>query len=209
MLRLGIKSSMAHLFANAPFNANRIERATKKHFSLGSAVHHVICAEPDFARYFAVRPLELDGKPFDMRRTVCKQWVREHEQAGRTVLNDEDVRNITGMAVAIGENPLVQEGLLNGGVERSLFWRDLETQLWLKSRPDVLPHASADFVDIKTTQSVLYRDIQRTVADFGYYQQAALALEVAAKLDMEISSFSLLFVEKEAPWCVRVVAVKR
>jgi hypothetical protein len=116
------------------------------------------------------------------------------------------VEMLVGMARAIGAHPLVKAGALNGYVEHSGFWRD-ETGIWLKIRPDVIPSDSGDFVDIKTTSSVQWNDLQRTTAQMGYVQQFALMREGFRKLGFPVASATLLFVERNRPHCVRIVSL--
>jgi len=97
--------------------------------------------------------------------------------------------------------------MLGGAPERSLIWRD-PRGFWKKARPDDIPNDSGDFVDLKTTHSVLYRDTQRTIVDFGYHQQAALVMEGARALRIEPASFTLLWVESNPPYYVRAQTLK-
>ena len=94
-------------------------------------------------------------------------------------------------------------------IERSIIFRDGATRMWLKSRPDSIPNDSGDFVDLKTCVSVQWRDLQRSIADFGYHAQGALVRRAAREvLGISSATFTLIFVEKSAPWCVRVVTLK-
>ncbi|SCB52277.1 hypothetical protein GA0061099_103020 [Bradyrhizobium yuanmingense] len=57
--------------------------------------------------------------------------------------------------------------MLGGAPERSLIWKD-PRGFWKKARPDEIPNASGDYAEIKTTHPpVLYRNLQRTMADRG------------------------------------------
>jgi hypothetical protein len=96
--------------------------------------------------------------------------------------------------------------MLKGLIERSLIWRDKETGIWLKWRPDVIPRDSADFADLKTTTSTLFPDLMRTIGELGYFQQAALGRWACREvLKMDMASFTYLFVEKTDPFAVRDV----
>jgi hypothetical protein len=94
-------------------------------------------------------------------------------------------------------------------IERSLFWKDKATGLWVKSRPDAIPASSRDFVDLKTTRSVRWIDLLRSYAEYGYHQQGALVRQAAREvLGIKDSTFSLVFVESAPPHCCRVVTLK-
>lgn len=161
-----------------------------------------------FSNLFIIRPETLEGEKWNGNRLPCKAWMKQQAREGRTVLTVAQVEQIKGMAVSLGNNTLIQSGILNGLIERSMFWKDPETNFWLKARPDAMPSDSGDYGDLKTTQSVLYRDLQKALGDFGYHQQGGLVLEGARALGLEASSFSLIWVEKEAPFCTRVTTLK-
>ncbi len=105
-------------------------------------------------------------------------------------------------------HPLVKAGILDGAVERSLFWQDPETGVWCKSRPDAIPNASGDYADLKTCVSVSTDSLRRSLGDFGYHQQGALVGEASKHvLGVDLATFSLVWVEKDPPWCVRITTV--
>ena len=109
----------------------------------------------------------------------------------------------------MGKESLVRAGVLNGLVETTLAWPDKETGIWLLSRPDVIPTDSGDFCDIKTTRSVLYNDLVKSIGEFGYTQQGSLVGEGYEILTgRKMTSFSLYFVESSRPYCARLVQLK-
>lgn len=207
--------SPAHYFAESPYNPNRIEPEEKAHFALGRALHHLTAGEPGFfERWFAIRPdTYTDPKTGEVKKWngnagACKDWLGD--QKGKTVLSPEQIEQLRGMAISLGSHPLVRQGVLGGNVENSYFWRDKETGIWLKSRPDSTPVDSADFVDLKTTTDVRWFKLQRTIEDFGYHQQGAL-VRVACRelLGREMDSFALMFIEKtRPPYDCRLVQMK-
>jgi hypothetical protein len=204
-LRLLWKASPEHYWDQSPLNPAAERPPESEDFILGRAVHHLICAEAGFAAHFVVRPDKApDGRDWNGHNKTCKKWLAEQKALRKSVLTPENVIQIRGMAIKISKHPLAPH-LLNGLVERSMFWRDKETGVWLKARPDIIPTASGDFVDLKTTRSVAFLDIQDAIGPtygFSYIQQGALVLEGARALDIEASSFSLVWVEKKRPYSV-------
>jgi hypothetical protein len=207
-LRALWSQSPKHFWDRSPLNPGRLIESDKKHFIIGRAAHHLVCGELGFANLFIIRPeMAPDGRAWHGANKSCIKWLAEAARDKKTVLTSEMVEIIRGMAVSLGNFPLMRAGILNGLVERSMFWRDPVTGVWLKARPDVISTSSGDFADLKTTESVLYRDIQRSFDDFGYIQQGALVLEGARALGLEASSFTLVWVEKSRPHCVRAQAL--
>jgi hypothetical protein len=212
-LRTIFNESPAHFFVEWRGNPNRIESKESRALIIGRAVHHLILGEPFFAKLFAIQPEEYESekgsKPWNNNANDCKKWHAARHEEGRTVLLRQEVENIRGMAESLGAHPIIRAGALNGLIERSIFWKDHKSGIWLKSRPDSIPGDSGDFVDLKTTDSVQRQALVRTIGKFGYHQQGALVRQAAREvLGIENPTFTLVFVEKEPPWCVRVVTLK-
>jgi len=198
----------AYYWDKSPLNPLRDKSDDdNENFILGRAAHHVICREVGFAKHFVIRSDKApDGKAWANNKSG-KDWIKLQNAAGKTVLSPDQAVAIRGMAVKLGTTPLVRKGILDGLIEHSMFWRDGETGIWLKARPDIVPTSSGDYDDLKTTVSVAHLQIQKTLdPDFGYgyIMQGALVLEGAKALDMEVHSFSLVWVEKKRPHCTRV-----
>lgn len=191
------------------FNPKRPPEKESEDKLLGSAAHHLICGEDDFTKRFMVRPDKVfdpsEGKfmPWNGNRKVCQSWLGAQKLAGRSVVTNEQLKAVRGMAVSIGQHPYAGD-MLRGLIERSIFWRDAETGIWLKVRPDSIPNTSGDYGDLKTTESVEYQDLQASMHNWGYHQQGALVLEGALEVKLEINSFSNVWVEKSEPHCVSV-----
>jgi hypothetical protein len=78
-----------------------------------------------------------------------------------------------------------------------------------EGRPDAIPNDAGDFADLKTTTSVQTADLARTIAEYGYHQQAALiAAGWHAITGKDIASFSFVFIESKPPFCTRIVTLK-
>jgi hypothetical protein len=214
-LRKIFRESPAHFYAEWDGNPKRKERETPAQFILGQAVHHLMLGEPGFAKLFAVQPTDYENektgevKPWTYQAKVCKDWREARLAEGKQILTAQMVEDIRGMATALASHPLVKAGAFNGEPERSLIWQDKETGIWLKSRPDNIPIASGDFIDLKTTTSVLYEDMVKTIGNFHYHCQGALVRRAAREvMGIREFSFTLFFVEKTDPYCVDVVMLK-
>ena len=207
-LRTIMSKSLAHYFDGSYLNPDRAETSTSAAFTLGRAAHHILLGEADFAKHFLIRPDEIDGKPWHGNRTECREWMKWAEADGRDILSKDDIQKIRGMSASLGKHPLVRSGILNGLIEHSFVWKDEETGVWLKSRPDAIPTDSGDFADLKTTSDITDDGLARSVGSYGYHMQAALVgMGYRALTGQAMSSFSLVFVESSRPYCVRVKAL--
>lgn len=202
--------SPAHCWDKSPLNPDRDPTDDETDALLvGRAAHHLLFGEERFQDQFKLRPEDVLGEPWHGNKKVCKEWLAKAKLEGKTVLTPSQFESIEGMAISLAREPLVKAGILNGSIESSWFWKDIETGLWCKVRPDASPNDSLDFADLKTTPSVKIEDLQRTIRDYGYFQQGALVGEACQQiLKRPMSSFSLVFVEKKRPYCVRIVTLK-
>lgn len=204
-LRTIWNESPAHFWAKSDLNPRRIPREAKAHFALGQAAHQLLLeGSGGFAQTFAVRP----DRWSDWRTKDAQMWREDAMARGLTVLTPGDLEIVEGMAESLRAHPLVAAGILDGDIERSIIAKDPETGIWLKSRPDVIPNHSGDLADLKTTASVATDDLRRAIADYGYHQQAALAADVLeATTGVKLETFSLVWIEKAPPFCVRVTTL--
>lgn len=212
-LRTIFGKSPAHYWVKSPYNKERVEEEPSREMVVGRAAHHLMMGEPYFAEVFRAAPKEVpDAKgvlqPWSLRTSYAKEWMDVRRREGKEVIFPKEVEQIAGMARALGAHPMIKAGAFDGYIERSGFWRDKETGVWLKVRPDVLPSASGDFVDLKTTTSVQWNDLERTIVQYGYVQQFALMREVFRNLGLPVASATLIFVERNPPYCVRVVSLR-
>jgi hypothetical protein len=197
--------SPAHYFDESELNPKRVPQAEQPHFSLGRAAHHLLfLGRKGFDEEFVIRP----SKWRDWRTDDAQMWRLGMIRAGKTIITEAELNNIIGMAESLANHPLVSAGVLDGAVERSLIYQDHHTGVWLKSRPDVIPNASGDICDLKTSAAIDTQSIARSLKDYSYHMQAALCgMACKAVLGLEMQSFSLVWVEKTRPWCVRVTTV--
>lgn len=206
--RTMILESMAHYWCHSALNPDCIEVEPTEEMILGAATHHLILGEKGFALEYAVRPDTIDGKPWHGSRTVCKDWNAARADEGRAVLKATHIDTIRGMAKSLASHPLVQRGILNGQIEQTLVWKCKETGYWLKARPDALPNDSGDFVDLKTISSVQTHTIKSAIAERGYHMQGSwVGAGWHALTGAKDYTFTLVFVEKRPPFCVRIVGI--
>jgi len=201
--------SPRHYWAFSVYNKNRFEREESKEMVLGQATHHLLLGEAKFKSRFAVRPDTMGGVRFSKASRACAIWLEDREREGRTVITLAQLEQIKGMAAVLRDEPLIRAGILNGLIETSFIWKDAETGIWLKARPDALPNESLDFSDLKTTSSIFEEDLRRSIYAYGYFQQAALLSEGCFRCTgQRMNSFNLVFVESKPPHCVSVRTLK-
>jgi PDDEXK-like domain of unknown function (DUF3799) len=214
-LRTIFNESPAHYWMTSVHNKQRIDvdDEVSRAMVIGRAMHHLMFGDAQFAEIFRSAPAEVpraDGVlvPWTLTTNYAKEWMAARKREGKVVIFPKEIPLIQGMAQALGMHPMIQAGAFDGHIEHSGFWRDKETGIWLKIRPDIIPNHSGDFVDLKTTRSVQWYALQHTIAEFGYVQQFALMREGFRILGFPVASATLVFVERDPPHCVRIVSLR-
>ena len=148
-------------------------------------------------------------------RTKAAREAREGARAlGKVPLLPAEYAEAQAIAAAVHAHPVVQHfNLFNpeyGAAERSLFWQDAETGVWLRSRLDWLPFPGRSghrFIvgDLKTTASADRGSIAKSVANFRYFMQAPFYVDGVRALDYgQDPAFLFVFVETAPPYLVTV-----
>lgn len=181
------------------WNPGHVVPKTSPALEFGKAVHFLLLGEGTFRDHYAIRPetyVDEKGveKPWSGNSNKCKQWLADAASKGLTVFTDDQLKTINRMAEDAADYPEVQQGILNGRAERSMLYRDPETGIWLRSRPDVIPAADGVFCDLKSTSSMDEDFLQRQIFDCGYYLQAAMNRMVCRGLGIPFETFALLYV---------------
>jgi PDDEXK-like domain of unknown function (DUF3799) len=211
-IRTALKDSLAHYWDQCAYNEKGEPREDTKPMALGRAAHHVLLGDKEEDCY-VMRPKMLNNIAWQSNRLDCKAWVEQQEAAGRTIVTDNDVDRIKGMARALRKHPLVggRSGappILDGLIEMTMVWKDLKTGLWCKARPDAVPTDGSQFGDLKTCQSVSDDAIRRAMDDRWYHLWAAfLSFGCEIVLGFKLDLYVLVFVESDRPYCVRTVPI--
>jgi hypothetical protein len=207
--------SPAHMFAEWSGNKDYTETEDTAAYAFGRAAHHLLLGEPNFRKHYIVRHEKFDS----WRSKESQDWRKQMEGYGLTALTPEEANSLIAMSQQIeravlfpsddpNQRVMVKE-MLQGKIEHSFIWKDKLTGLWCKARPDAIPLDSGDFGDLKTTTSVQYIDLMRTIQSYAYHQQAAFIGEGFQQCVGEpMGSFTFVFVEKKPPHCVRPIIAK-
>lgn len=191
-------------WAFSPFNPKRFARKDKDEFNFGQAAHTLLLGENDFAQKFVMRPAQFDS----YRTDAAKAWRDEAIAAGKRIITQEEIDTIRYIRDKLAGMEIIRNGLLNGRVERSIFHK--RKGIWMKARPDVIPGASGDIVDLKTTGGIDTESLSRSVYNYGYFIQAGFIRHVMRAVlgEDSFASFSFVFVEKTPPYDVRIMQLK-
>ncbi|MFU0503603.1 PD-(D/E)XK nuclease-like domain-containing protein [Pseudaminobacter sp. NGMCC 1.201702] len=172
------------------WNPNHIEQEPSEALDFGKAAHCLLLGDEVFEDGFALRPKEYP----DYRTKAAQEWRDAVRKAGKTVVTPDQMERIRRIHADASTNEMVKLGVLNGRVERTICWKDRETGIWLKVRPDAMPNADGVFADLKTAGKFDEDFLERQIFDAGYYLQAAMIRMVCRELGIPFETFVLVYV---------------
>jgi hypothetical protein len=147
----------------------------------------------------------------DWRTKAAREARDETHAAGATPLLRADYEEVEAMAAALREHPVAAALFAPGAgePERSLFWTDAATGVWLRARLDWLPAPRPGrmiIADYKTAKSASPTSLDRSMFEYGYFSQAAWYQAGALALGLaEDPAFVFVVQEKTPPFLVTVV----
>ncbi len=200
--------SPLHYWATSYLNPDRPEEDSTPTLDFGRAVHTLLLSEDGFRDDYVTRPESYpddktgEFKPWSGNSKVCKEWLADRKKEGKTVLLASQVKDIQGMAERLSRDQTAVD-LLRGRVERSIIIKD-KTGVYVKSRPDSIP-ADAIIADLKTCADASPIAVQRSIINYGYLQQMALAITAMETVGaVKVSESVLLFVENSYPYAYNI-----
>jgi hypothetical protein len=174
--------------------------APKRVFDFGHAAHRMVLGEGN-------KLVIVDAD--DWRTKAAREARDEAHGEGKTPLLLAEFETVQAMAAELERSPLVPTRGITGKPEQSLFAKDDATGVMLRARLDWLPDSSPEcrmvLVDYKTTISAEPVAFARSVAKYGYYQQAAWYLDIVHALGLAADpAFLFVAQEKTPPYLVTV-----
>jgi hypothetical protein len=122
------------------------------------------------------------------------------ESGGRTLVNEPQMRQGLDMVSSLISEQLVTDVISGAQFEKSIYWRDQETGIMCKCRPDIWNDPLCG--DLKTTDDASPRGFQLSAVKYGYFLQAAMLYEGLKSIGMPFEKFLFICVEKKKPYPV-------
>ncbi|MDO8839452.1 MAG: PD-(D/E)XK nuclease-like domain-containing protein [Parvibaculum sp.] len=201
MARTLVNECPAKLWHGCYLNPDH-QREEKAHFDIGQAVHLLYLETEKFAA--AVDVIDAD----DWRKKEAQTQRDEARAAGKIPLLARTAAEIRTMRAAILAHPIAGKAFAGEGhSELSLVWRDKETGVWLKARPDWTPVSFSFIADLKTSTTANPADFSRKAYGLGYHMQAAWYLDACeAVIGTRPKHFWFVVQDKSAPFLCSVAA---
>lgn len=187
----------AKYWGTSYLNPKRLPEKKTKALELGKAAHALVLGEPEFARFFAILPFD------SLRTNEAKAWKAKTEEEGKTIISAAEFETIQAMCAAIKKSPQCANAFIAGKPEQSLVYRDEETGVWLKSRPDWLPSNPAERLtpNYKTTINLHPEKFDMQAWSLGYEIGAALEVDAIRNvLGIDPLGVAHIVQEKDPPY---------
>lgn len=212
-----IERSPAHYFARY-LDPSREPEVQTPAMRAGSALHTAILEPDDFMARYAVEPLDVPRRPSvtqlnaknpSAATVAAINFWQEFDafNAGREIITRDDYDTFMRCAEAVRSHPAVSFLFGTGVAEQSVFARDPETGVLVKSRPDYLAKvdAASVYLDIKSTDDARPDMFGKSCHNYGYNRQVALGQDVLewAGLPRPDATFLIAF-ERTRPFGVIV-----
>lgn len=179
----------------------------------GTALHLAVLEPHLFAESYTVAP-KFDRRTND-GKAAAAAWDAEH--LGKKAITEEQMELLQNMRRAIDGHVRASAFVRDGKKEMSFFWKDAETGVDCKFRPDVLLLDGGELVnlsqalemgaeshiagqlDLKSTLDASKDAFRRQMAKLGYDVQAAYYSDPLSEFLQRDIPFRFLAVETAAP----------
>lgn len=130
-----------------------------------------------------------EGESF--RSKDNQKWRADQLEAGNIIVSYNDMQLLKRMKEGIEQTSLMPEYpdymeiIEQGTKEQCIEWKDRQTGLMLKAKPDLIPAGTDYLVDLKTAQKADAESFAKEVINYGYHIQTVFyrAAVAACKSD--------------------------
>lgn len=116
-----------------------------------------------------------EGESF--RSKDNQKWRADQLEAGNIIVSYNDMQLLKRMKEGIEQTSLMleypdyMEIIEQGTKEQCIEWKDRQTGLMLKAKPDLIPAGTDYLVDLKTAQKADAESFAKEVINYGYHIQ--------------------------------------
>lgn len=178
------------------------EEEEKDHFRIGRAAHMMLLEPQKFRELYIVQP-DFGAMQSSKNRAARDEWKQQQDPQAVIVTEDE-LNHLVGMMESVMEHPTASNMLKNGRPECSLHWRDEETGVLCRGRPDYLVNDKDDnihLIDFKTSRDIRPGIFARDAHRLNYGVQLAFYHDgIVQALGRQPASITIIAVEKEPPY---------
>lgn len=161
----------------------------------GNLIHCAICETPEYYKRYIVAP-KVDKRTKDGK----KEWSDfvEANPNMQYITEDQHAMAMEAAGNAVSHPLFPFRNVISAEV--SIFWKDDDTGLDCRCRPDIMVRDYGLIIDVKTTDNA--RTFHQSVAKYGYHRQEAFYRMGLRAVGIAVSRYLFLVVEKKAPYDV-------
>ena len=168
-----------------------VDEEKLKTLDFGDAMH-AICLEPDRLKDEFISMPKFDGRTTAGKKDKA-DFIAEHQ--GKKLLTFDEHKKLNLMFESVMAHPKARRLIeANGICEGSFFWRDPDTGIECKCRPDKLIEGMPYPIDIKTTPEL--SKFKFSVEDFRYYIQDPFYCDGLNENGIEANCMQFLVIQK-------------
>lgn len=173
--KTAVSSSALKLFSKSPaavqsYFLDQDDDDDAEHFKIGRALHAAVLEPAKFTEKL-IRMPEFKGKG----SRIEKAAFLGRQKPDAIILNDKSYLQIEGMINSILRHP--SGGILNLNdcvAENSIYFRDPDTGIKCKVRPDLWSEKYSLLLDVKTCRDGGARAFSRTINELNYHLSMAM-----------------------------------
>lgn len=170
---------------------NKDQREDTASLNFGRALHMYVLEEPKFFEHYIVAP-ELDR-----RTTAGKQTWASLLESGKTIISASDWVELNQLRQNIRNHPIASKILMGAEFEGAITGEI--DGVPMRAKVDIINRGY--IIDLKTTQDASASEFKRSIGKYGYYQQAAVYLELCKQNNLHASGFLFIAVERGSRQC--------
>ncbi len=190
---LGAMLQSPYHFWSRHINDNRPDRPQTLPQEDGQVAHCAILEPDEFTNRYVVGP--------DAARNsnIWKDFCQIHDE--KTVIKPEQYTRAMLQRDACWKIPDIRKALSKGKAEVSAYWKDPETGVLCRCRPDFVHEADAGvvLVDVKTYSDARPDEFSRQCARMKYHRQDAFYSD-GYGIAANVKVLAFIFLSVEMPW---------
>ena len=191
-----LKEILQSPFAFLLAHNGTFKKADNDAFRLGTAIHMAILEPKLFANSYVIMP-KFSG----VGSVIAREEWKESLPKQTIILKPEEYEELQHMIEAVKNHKDAANLLKGGQAETSGYFRDPETGIKCRIRPDFLHASGLALIDVKSTRSIFADDFSRTILTYKYYFQMAFYCHGIKQITGKNIDFPLfLAVQKVAPY---------
>jgi len=192
-----LKKSPLHYW-DSYINSEKPEKKETQAMNIGSAVHCLILEPEKFNDNFAIIP---DYNPYTNEGKKFKRDFYDLNKE-KIILKNDEYEKSEIMSESVKRHKKAKKFLEgNYKVEQSIFWKDEETDILCKARPD-LWHLDLNLIcDLKTSADPIPKSFSKTIKENCYHIQAAMQIDAILKTTgHKIDQFCFIVIPNSRPF---------